>query len=300
MTNNIFDFNELLDSINECYSDNVKKSLPKITDFYPKIYIGSNINEIELESFITNEKNCYHKSVARRILAIKKLQEIRDKKLDLNIDGIWNLIYLSIIELPAHATISSIGSQGFLSIPLFRFRTNMKSFEFIRLHIWDNSLSQYIDKQTRENFSVHSHSFHAQSWILAGAISNERYSIAHSSQKQIHSLFKIEYNKTLNKVNKHTSNAVNTNKDIILTKISEEKYFHSSTYEISAGHYHKGGSLSKDGFSATLFSFTAKNGSVDKSFVIGPSNIKNSEINRKEQIDPSYLLNKLNNKIKHG
>jgi len=300
MNNKTFDFKEILDSICECYSDEVKNLLPKFDDFNPIIYSDSNINEVELKSFIDKAQNSYHKSVAQRILAIIKLQEARDKTLNIDIVEVWNLIYLSIIELPTNATVSSIGSQGFLSIPLFRFRTDMEKFEFIRLHIWDDSLNEYINSETRNNFNVHSHAFHAQSWILTGTISNERYSVVKSSQNQEHSLFKIEYNKTLNKVNKHTSNAVNTNNDFILTRISEEKYFRSSTYQISAGHYHKGATLSKDGFSATLFSFTAKNGHVDKSFVIGPSKIENSKINRKVQIKPSLLLNKLNKKINHG
>jgi hypothetical protein len=297
MSNRPFDFKELLDSICECYSENVKNLLPKINNFDDDIYSDTGINELKLKAFIKKEKNCYYRSVGRRILAIKGLQKARDSKSDIETNEIWNQIYLSITEIPSNATVSSIGSQGFLSIPLFRFKTDMSRFEFIRLHIWDDSLNQYINSETRKNFSIHSHAFHAQSWILAGSIFNERYSLKKSSKKKEHSLFEIKYNKTLNKVNKHSSNAVNTDSHVILSKVSQEQYFPSSTYEISAGDYHKGGSKSEDGLSATLFSFTAENGSVKNSFVVGPSDIKNSKINRKVHIEPSYLLDKLDKKM---
>ncbi len=297
MTKNSFDFEKLLDSVNSCYAESVNASLPLISDFPENTYDSQGLNENQLKIFHKSTKDLYLKSVCDRLLAISRIQNAREQNTEFDIKEVWNLIYLSISNLPDGSIISSVGSQGFLSIPLYRYRKDMSQFLFIRLHIWDDSLNQHISTDNRKKFSIHSHAFHARSWILAGSILNERYSVVTTSSKKENSLFEIKYNKTIRKVNKHTSNAVNTKTNAELKKISKEQYFPSSSYEVSAGDYHKSGTLSEDGLSASIFSFTAKDGNVPKSFVVGPSEIENSKINRKTQIDPTYLLNKLDSKI---
>lgn len=58
----------------------------------------------------------------------------------------------------------------------------MSMFEFIRLHIWDKSLEDYIDQNASTNFSIHTHSFHAHSWIVTGKIINDRYTVTESDK----------------------------------------------------------------------------------------------------------------------
>ncbi|WAC02162.1 hypothetical protein N7U66_20705 [Lacinutrix neustonica] len=197
------------------------------------------INENQLKIFQKATKNLYLKSVCNRLIAISKIQNAKEQNIQFDIKEVWNLLYLSISNLPDGSIISSVGSQGFLSIPLYRYLKDMAEFEFIRLHIWDDSLNQHISTDNRKKFSIHSHAFHARSWILAGSILNERYSVNTTSHKKENSLFEIKYNKTVRKVNKHTSNAVNTKTNVEIKKISKEQYFPFSSYEINAGDYHK-------------------------------------------------------------
>lgn len=297
MTENSFNFKKLLESVNSCYGESIAKLLPKDSDFPETIFDSKGLNENQTRLFLKSSKNVYIKSVCYRLMAICQIENSRESKVELNIPEVWNLVYLSICDMPEGSVISSIGSQGFLSIPLYRYQNDLNEFEFIRLHIWDDSLNQHISSDKRKDFSIHSHKFHAQSWILVGSILNERYNVEEVSTKKEYSLFEIKYNKTLNKVNKHTSNAVNTEKNIELKFLSKEQYFPSSTYQIPAGAYHKSDTISEDGLSASIFSFTAKDGIVENSFVVGPSSIENSKINRKTEIDPTYLLKKLDAKV---
>lgn len=68
------------------------------------------------------------------------------------------------------------------------------------------------------------------------------------------------------------------------------------SYQIKAASYHNSGTEDPDGLSATFFCFTAKNGMVDASYVVGPAEQKESEINRRMHIDPKYLLDKIEEK----
>ena len=70
------------------------------------------------------------------------------------------------------------------------------------------------------------------------------------------------------------------------------------SYQIKAENYHNSGTEDEDGLSATFFSFTAKNGIVEKSYVVGPNDYKESEVNRRMHIDPKYLLEKIETKQK--
>jgi hypothetical protein len=285
------DFEYFLNSIACCYSKDCSHLLPKLTEFPNTIFDRQeNLDITQIISFANTQENVFVKSISRRITAIYNIIQSRDNDTCLDIYYNWKLISESILLLPCEFTIASIGSQGFLSIPLYKNDKDIKSFDFIRLHIWDESLNQYINKETCSNFSIHSHTFHAHSWVITGNIINDRYKIIISNQSTSNSLFTIEYNKSISEVNKHTSNAVNTYVNILSQQLSHEVYMPGSAYQIKAGDYHKSGCASKDGLSATFFSFTAKNSLIDNSHVVGPSSITNSEINRKINIDPNYLL----------
>lgn len=294
----ISEFEILLSSINCCYAEKVSKRLPKLTDFSNEIYDSNNdINIDNLLKDIELVTDIFFKSVCLRICAIYELKESRDLNIDINFKKIWGLIFESISILPSDATISSIGSQGFLSIPLFKFNIDMEKFDFIRLHIWDDSLDDFINTKTCEDFSIHTHSFFAESWIICGKIINNRYNVNVVEDQTSHSLFTIGYNKSLNEVNQHTSNANNTNNFVNVNQISNENYSQGSHYIVKAGDYHKSISEKKNSPSATFFSFNGSKGLVEQSFVVGPSNVTISEINRKMHIDPIHLLNKINSKI---
>jgi len=277
------DFETILKSINRCYSKAVAEDLPAAENF--------------INGELINSGNNLHKSVALRISAISALQKARDTNVKLDFKDTWSKISESIKIIPVDATISSIGSQGFLSIPLFKYDMDMKDFEFIRLHIWDTSLDKYVNKETRDNFSVHNHLFHADSWILCGQIINDRYIVEAMETNEINSFFAIEYNGTLNEINQHTSTAKRTNIFAKSKQVSHEIYMQEGNYSIKAGEFHKSGSNDKSGVSATLFSFTTDNNFQGPSSVIGPSNIQSSEINRKDSIDSRELIRQIDEKV---
>jgi len=274
-----YDFETILNSINRCYSKSVSNGLPSVKDF----------NNGEL----VNPTDNLHRSVALRIAAITELRKSRDSETKFVLKDIWNKISESIMILPVEATISSIGSQGFLSIPLFKYDTNMEDFEFIRLHIWDSSLDKYVNTTTRDNFSIHSHLFHADSWIVCGQIINDRFIVEASEKNEVNSFFEIKYNGTLNEINQHTSTAERTSTFARAKQVSHEIYMEEGSYSIKAGEFHRSGSNDKTGISATLFSFTADNNFEGHSCVIGPSSIQASEINRRDLIDSKELLIKI-------
>lgn len=290
-----YDFETLLNSINKCYADDFKDNLPKVSDFPKKIFNSTeSMNLKSLIEFSETVDNIYTKSVAKRIAGVRHIQFARDNNIKLDLLPAWKLISASILDLPSECTVSSIGSQGFLSIPLFKYDKNMEEFDFIRLHIWHNDLLTYINQEISERFSIHSHSFLAQSWIINGIIINERYSVEKTNDDSESSLFKIEYNKTLNKVNQHTSSAVNTGQNVNVKKLEKEAYQTNETYKINAGDYHKSYSEGKNGLSSTFFSFTTQNKIVVQSNVTGPSRMQTSEINRKMHIDPKQLILEIN------
>lgn len=292
-------FEWILNSINRCYDVKIKNKLPEISDFPSSIADDKNqeVNIDFLLEFAKHQNDKYLLSVSKRICAVRLIQEARDQNRELDLKKIWTLISESISALPNDCVISSVGSQGFLSIPLFKYDETMDKFEFIRLHIWDDSLSNYVKKDVSNDFSIHSHSFLAQSWVILGNVINERYSVDKVSEDTKFSLFKIDYNKTLNEVNQHTSVAVNTNSNVNLKKISYEEHFSGSTYKIKTGKFHKSGSKGNHGLSATFFSFTSDTNKIPKSYVVGPSNINDSEINRKMYIDPLYLVDEISSNL---
>lgn len=288
------DFNIFLDSITKCYNLDIYDKLPKSKNFPDEIFENDNkLNISELLKYAENQ-DLYFLSVSKRIAGILNILIARETKSELDIKETWKLISESILIVPVNATISSIGSQGFLSIPLYKNELKLENFDFLRLHIWDNSLLKYMNIETCDKFSIHTHSFFAKSWIIVGEIINDCYKVKQSNEITEYSLFTVGYNKSLNEVNQHTSSANNNHINISIKQTSHEIHLQESTYEVQAGNYHKSTSNSKNGLSATFFSFTGKEGLVAKSYVVGPSNLENSVINRKMQIDPTELLNQIN------
>jgi len=257
---------------------------------------NENITITELQSISENQKDLHIKSFLYRFLGTREILFCRDNDLQLDVKKVWLLISKSIRVIHSTYTISSIGSQGFLSIPLFKNEEKLKTFDFLRLHIWDDSLNEYMDLQKVEDFSIHSHTFFARSWVLTGKIINDRFEFNKDSDNAEHSFFKVVYNDSLNEVNQHTSKAVNENINAELIKVSEEVHHAMAVYEIKPSKLHKSGHINSPQCSATFFSFTGKDG-LGESFVIGPKQIKESEVNRKMNISPIYLLDKIDSQL---
>lgn len=289
-------FEEFLNSTKLCYSEECQEKLPSIKDFPSNLFQEDLFDVMQLEKLAESTSNIYLASVSKRILGILLIQESREEDINLNLKNCWRFISESIRMIPSENTISSIGSQGFLSIPLFKFMNKMSMFEFIRLHIWDKSLEKHIDQKASTNFSIHTHSFHAHSWIITGKIINDRYIVTESKETTPHIRFTINYNKTLSRINQHTSTASNDNIYVVPNQISHEVYMSGGSYQIKAANYHNSGTEDRDGLSATFFCFTAKNGMVNTSYVVGPAEQQESEINRRMHIDPKYLLEKIEQK----
>ncbi len=294
-----FNFETLLHSINRCYSEEIQDELPKPSDFPNSVFDKKkNIILNSLLAFAEDCESAYTKSVCKRIKGVWNIRKSRIHKQNLDLEDTWKMISESILEIPSKATISSIGSQGFLSIPLYKFDDDMKFFDFIRFHIWENSLLEYIDTDISKRFSIHSHSFLAQSWIIQGCVINDRFDVK-VNEKGESSLFKIEYNKTLNKVNQHTSSAVNTGQIVDINHTAKEHFKAGDSYIIKAGEYHKSISNGKEnGLSSTFFSFTTQDKKIIQSYVTGPTKMDESEINRKMHIDPKDLISKINSNFK--
>lgn len=291
-------FKDYLHAIARCYADKVQKYLPETSDFPDSIFTNDcNILISKLTEFSKSVDNNYLTSVTDRMIGLWLIQDSRDKTSPLNIAETWNYISKSILNIDDEATISSIGSQGFLSIPLFKFDKKMSSFEFIRLHIWHDELLKHIDSNKSDKFSIHSHSFHAQSWIINGKIINKRFTVELKDDNQDFSLFEIKYNETLNKVNQHTSIAVNTNKKAFVQVSAQEEFNMGNSYEIKTGEYHSSSSAGKNGLASTFFSFTATDKIIPKSYVVGPSTIESSKINRKVHINPKEFIKLIDDNI---
>lgn len=290
-------FPDFLDAVNRSYSADFIDEFPSLSDFPDRLFNNDNLLFPLLEEFSKETNSILLKSVCERLVAIDMIQRARDLGDVLEINNVWRLVVSSILGIPLKYTISSIGSQGFLSIPLFKNDKEKKEFEFIRLHIWADSLNQYMDAETCERFSIHTHSFFAKSWTITGQVINNRYNVVKDNKGNGFSLFDVKYNDSLNRVNQHNSIAVNTGENVLVDLTEEEIHTQGSSYNILAGDYHKSGHKNYNGVSATFFSFTAKDGLADKSFVVGPSNIKESLINRKMLIDPSELIEAIDKQL---
>jgi hypothetical protein len=239
----------------------------------------------------------YTRIIIFRSIALFLLQNTTEKDFPIILPTIWKLLYKSIIAFSDKDIIATIGSQGFLSVPLYHSDKGEKSFDFFRLHIWDTSLEQFIDFKKTEQFAIHSHQFYAHSWIIAGEILNTQHIVQETSENTEYSYFEIKWNNSANEVNSKTSLAVNTNIFANVKALEVERYGPGAVYQINAGEFHKSRVNTDKPINATIFLFTTKKGRVPKSFVLGPSDITESKINRKIMIEARPLIEKLNTKI---
>lgn len=291
-----YDFEEYLNSIKKCYAVEIQEQLPKLSDFSDAIVENFENEQFEeILKFGKDHSNSFVTSICNRIVGVSRIQKSRRNETVLDIKSTFSLIANSIINIESTSTISSVGSQGFLSIPLFKYDKIIENFEFIRFHIWAPELEEYINPTARDHFSIHSHSFNAQSWIISGELTNQDYSISRNSDNPNAALFKIQYNKSLNEVNQHQSIAVNTQEKIEVEEIRKTIFRSNDTYKIAKGEFHSSKQTNIEEISATFFSFHLSNENLIQSEVTGPIDIKESEINRKMYIDPKDFIKCINN-----
>lgn len=206
--------------------------------------------------------------------------------------SVWDIVYFTILKLETEKVNTSVGSQGFASIVIYR-REDEGDIKILRLHIWDKSLSQYLQVEDLNSFAIHSHKFHAQSWILSGEIINTRFSpITESISNQ--AFFKIDWEEKNGQWNSFLSNTMKTTSAIAN---SIETYQAGATYMIDSGDFHKSEVNLDIGISATLFLFNSKINAVDLSYVIGPKSRDRGPNYQYTSFEANQLLKELNNTI---
>lgn len=248
------------------------------------------LNEIEI---ISNKYSHLEKAFISRISLVHYILTI-NKSFDTieSLKEIWNLIYLTINILEGNNVITSVGSQGFASIILYK-RQDENDIKILRLHIWDKDFNQYINKEDLKLFAVHSHKFHAQSWILSGKIMNTRFFDNNSEVKTDINYFKIDWKEENGEWKSFLSN---TMKAASLSSNPIENYFFGDTYTINAGEFHKSEvNLSEDeNIVSTLFLFNSKINNLDLSYVVGPNNKKEGPSYQYTVFEANKILKKLN------
>lgn len=158
------------------YATEFSNKIITIKDIQDHLYNNAITKSIqEFISFAEQTEDNYLASFIYRFVGVREIIFCRENERNLNTDTVWMLITKSVRIIPTEFTISSIGSQGFLSIPLYKEDASLENFDFIRLHIWDDSLDEYMDLKKCEDFSIHSHTFFAKSWVVTGKVKNNRF-----------------------------------------------------------------------------------------------------------------------------
>jgi hypothetical protein len=196
---------------------------------------------------------------------------------------------------------ASLGSQGFLSIPIYR-NHNRNEVKIIRLHIWSTSFSGLVDHMHSEHFSIHSHLFHAESHIICGTVYNNRYVTSEIKNDCNKSIYEICWNEVLNdrSDNSLKSELANTKRSVCLSTGPKEKFDKGSNYVIKAGDFHKSGFDENQDIAATILVFDSKKGRTESSQVIGPYEMGKAPELKYPEVEISGLLNKIDKKISHG
>ena len=189
----------------------------------------------------------------------------------INTQFAWRLAFDCLTFFKKDDSTAGIGSQGFLSIELYRFESE-RNRKILRLHIWDESFAHNFQNNDFGKYKVHSHLFSAQSHVLAGSILNERYEVLNSDKPSDHSLYRIDWKsiKDDNGFSKRKSELNVDISDVRLRKTSSETISMGQEYSVSINEYHSSKSITP--LTATLFLFNSDEGLNDLSKVVGPKN----------------------------
>jgi hypothetical protein len=229
------------------------------------------------------------RSLMRRALLVAHARETDSRGLPFDYSTALDLACSSIFDLPEEAVAIPIGSQGFATIPLYKYdegqaaympNADLSRFEFIRLHFWAPATSQSTDAPRLS--PTHSHLFHARSWVLFGSIQDTRHIIKRIDDGA-QALFRIEYNQSLDDSGKHSSRAINTGHAVRCESEESIVFSRGETYEVEAGAFHSSQSLGPHGLSVTLFRFSGARGLSMPSLAVGPKDIEETLVSRSQR-----------------
>ena len=194
--------------------------------------------------------------------------------------------------------ISSVGSQGFLSIPLYRSAEVNEGVVLLRLHIWDSSLKRYIEP-VYEKFSIHSHVFYGSSIIVSGSLENRVYELDKNDTSSDLSLFKVLWSERRCDQGSVAmlSRLINTEQRVRIHNETSDFYYAGQIYTIDAGEFHRSLADSSGKIAATLFLFDSSLGNKASSYIVGPSNFSEGPKYRYDKFNCSYLIEKLNSSL---
>lgn len=240
-----------------------------------------NYDEI-LGKYSFNESPAAISFIKLVVLADYSLKTFKSRR-RINIQFVWRLTFDCLTFFKKDKPESGIGSQGFLSIELYRYESN-ENRKILRLHIWDESFSNEFKTSEFGKYKVHSHLFGAQSQVLAGSILNNRYKVLKTEDYSENSLYNIDWiNETDDKGCKKRKSELNIDlKNIKLKRTSSETIKSGQYYSVSINEFHSSQSITP--LSATLFLFNSDEGLNDKSKVVGP----------KDELETGFKYEKVN------
>jgi hypothetical protein len=215
-----------------------------------------------------------------------------------DIRSIWPMLYSSICPESELPIIASLGSQGFLSIPLYFKGSGSDISSILRLHFWHESMFKE-QGGNQVHSSIHSHRFHATSWVLEGNITDTSYDVSDANDQTGYCFFDLKWQPS-------KSASLNENKSVIensgvfadVIVRSVRTYQGGQSYEIDCGVYHSSFvHFAQDGrLLSTLFLFDAQKGMIERGGVVGPANVRREETIRQPftNTDTYHLIDKLN------
>lgn len=168
----------------------------------------------------------------------------------------------------------SRGAPGYLAIPLCSLLAGGKIDELLRLHVW---LPDGI--RVKQEVAIHAHQTFAQSWIVAGQMTNHKYQAEPTTNDLLATNAEFaprwddgKYAGTSYKTFQRSSSAKNTNKLFIVTPQGSNKHTRNNTYTMSAGTHHWPSTAGTQ-LCSTLFYFDSRHGDfVQDAPVMGPKN----------------------------
>jgi hypothetical protein len=237
-----------------------------------RIYRDKNVLEYDeiLDKYSVNEAPVAINFIKLLVLADYSLKAFKNRK-RINTQFAWRLTFDCLRFFKKDNPTAGIGSQGFLSIELYRFESKSNR-KILRLHIWDETFANNFQGNDFGKYKIHSHLFSAQSHVLAGNILNERYEVLNSNEPSENSLYRIDWKSVTDNQGlfKRKSELNVDLSDVKLKKTSSETITMGQEYAVSINEYHSSKSITP--LSATLFLFNSDEGLNDLSKVVGPKN----------------------------
>ncbi|PWS33303.1 hypothetical protein DF947_01370 [Pedobacter paludis] len=209
---------------------------------------------------------------------------------------LWDLLYESF-ALDEDSNMFH-GAQGFYTIPIFH-KKNTKGFTALRLHIWKEGSEENHD----DRFKIHSHLCYAKSLVLYGKILNTEYKTEVTVNRNAESsLFFVKWQTPASKnINQQTSILQNTGINILYYQSRQDEISEGSIYEIKEGDYHSSVSVmdSNVKINATIFMFNSEKGWTENGYVIGPSEISQTQTVRNPVESAKMIIDELNCAMKN-